>query len=156
MDVSGDNGTSACHLLAYVFGSDMTLDTQCLAVHVFTNGHILHLGSDDTCLSTRHLGDALPLLSTVGNPLLAHGGQSLLQVNRIVGVGIRTAGIVDIHWFVLLYVGFAVGILRHRWCQVHLGHTHLYIRINRSLHICFLTLCVSFVIIDHTLQFFNS
>ena len=149
MDVSGDNGTSACHLLAYVFGSDMTLDTQCLAVHVFANGHILHLGSDDACLSTRHLGDALTFLSTIGNPLLAHGGQSLLQVNRIVGVGIRTAGIVDIHWFVLLYVGFAVGILRHRWCQVHLGHTHLYIRIQISLHIGLLSLSIGLVIINH-------
>ena len=153
MDVSGDNGTSACHLLAYVFGSDMTLDTQYLAVHVFANGHILHLGSDNTSLSTRHLGDALPLLSTIGNPLLAHGGQSLLQVNRIVGVGIRTAGIVDIHWFILLYVSFAIGILRHRWCQVHLGHTHLYIRIQISLHIGLLSLSIGLVIIYHTLSF---
>ena len=116
MDVSGDNGTSASHFLTYILGGDMTLDTQCLTVHVFANGHILHLGSDDASLGTRHLGDALPPLSTVGYPLLAHGWQSLLQVNRIVGVGIRTAGIVDIYWCVGLHVWHALLVAGNGGC----------------------------------------
>ena len=153
MNVSGDNGTSASHLISYICGGDMTLDTQCLTIHVFANSHVLHLGSDDACLGTCHLGNTLSFLGAIGYPLLTHRGQSLLQVNRVVGVGIRSAGIVDIHWCVGLHVGGTVVIAGYGGGQVYLSHTHLYIRVQLALHIEFLTLCVSFVIIYHILNF---
>ena len=149
MDVGGDDGTAAGQLVAHKLGGDMTLDAQCLAVHVLADSHILHLGGDDASLGTCHLGDTLPLCRTVVNPLLAQVGQTFLEVNRIVGVGIGTTGVVDKHRFVFLCMGLAIVILCYRGCEVDLLHTHLYIRVNCSLHIVFLTLCVSLVIVDH-------
>ena len=149
MDIGGYDGTAASHLVAHKLCGDMALDAQCLAVHVLADGHILHLGSDDAGLGTCHLGDTLPLCRTVVNPLLAQVGQTFLEVNLIVGVCVGTTGVVDIHRFVLLCMGLAIVILCHRRCEVDLLHTHLYIRVNCSLHIEFLTLCVSLVIVEH-------
>ena len=149
MDVGGNNGTAAGHLVAHKLGGDVALDAQCLAVHILTDGYILHLGGDDASLGTCHLGDTLTFRLTVVNPLLAQVGQTFLEVNLIVGVCVGTTGVVDKHRFVLLCMGFAIVIFRHRRGEIDLLHTHLQIWVYLTLHIVFLTLCVSLVIVDH-------
>ena len=149
MDIGGNDGTSAGHLVAHKLWGYMTLDAQCLAVHVLADSHILHLGGDDAGLGTCHLGDTLTFRLTVVNPLLAQVGQTFLQVNLIVGVCVGTTGVVDKHRFVFLCMGLAIVILCHRGCEVDLEHTHLQIWVYLTLHIVFLTLSVSFVIVDH-------
>ena len=86
INVGWDYGTSTCHLLAHIFGGDVAMDTKCLAVHVFANGHIFHLWRDDACLGTSQLGNALPFFSAIGYPLGTHVWQTFLQIDLIVRV----------------------------------------------------------------------
>ena len=59
IDVRRDNGTSGSHLLAHKLRSDMRVDTQFLAVHVFADSHIFHLLRDYPSLGESHLSLAL-------------------------------------------------------------------------------------------------
>ena len=107
----------------------MTLDAQTLAVHVFTNGNILHLWCDDASLGAGYLGDRLTSFFTIINPLLTHGGQPLLQVNFVIGVGIRTAGVVDVNGLVRLHVWYAMLVACNGRSKVYFYHTYSHIRI---------------------------
>ena len=85
----------------------------------------------------------------VENPLLTHTGQTFLQVDLYRRVGERTAGIIDIYWCIGFHVGHTVFVARHRRSEVDFGHTDTDIGEQLARHVCFLTLGVSLVIVDH-------
>ena len=104
MRVGRDNSTSASYFIAHIFGSNMTLDAQTLAVHILTNGHILHLRSNDASLGASYLSDRLTSLGAIINPLLTHSGQTFLQIHLIIRIGVRSAGVVDVNRSIGLHV----------------------------------------------------
>ena len=130
----------------------MALYTKTLAVHVLTNGNILHLGGDDAGLGACYLSYRLTCLDTIVNPLLAHGWKAFLQVYLIVGVGIWTAGVVDVNRSIRLHVWYAMLIACNGWRKVYFYHTHANIWIQFALHVSFLALGVCFMIVNHTLK----
>ena len=152
MRVGRDNGASASYFFAHIFGSDVTLDTQTLAVHIFTNGHILHLRSNDASLGASYLSDGLTSLGAVVNPLLTHSGQTFLQIHLIIRIGVRSAGVIDVNGSIGLHVRHAVLIACNGWCKVYFYHTHAHVGVNFALHVCFLALGICFVIVNHTLN----
>ena len=62
VDVGRDDGASGSDFASDELGRDARRDSLRLTVHVFANGNILHLGSDDSLLRIVHLGDACPTL----------------------------------------------------------------------------------------------
>ena len=62
VDVGRDDGASGSDFASDELGRDARRDSLRLTVHVFANGDILHLGSDDSLLRIVHLGDACPTL----------------------------------------------------------------------------------------------
>ena len=65
IDVGREDSTSGSDFIADKFGSDMCLNSQFLAIHILTNGYILHFLCYDALLSKKHLSFAF--LATV-NP----------------------------------------------------------------------------------------
>ena len=96
-------------------------------------------------------GNLLELLGIVAveNPLLAHSWQALLQINLIVRVAVRTAGIVDVNRSVWLCMWNAALILHNSRSEVYLGHSNLDLWEKFSLHIRLFSLGVSFLIVWH-------
>ena len=71
VDVCGQHGAAFGNLLPHKFGGDVRADAHLVAVHVFADGHILHLGGDDSCPCIGHLGNLFPRQSAVGQGYMA-------------------------------------------------------------------------------------
>ena len=134
IDVGGDYGTAGCHLLAHKLGSDMRVNTQLLAVHVFADCHIFHLLRDYPSLGESHL--CLALLARV-NPRLAQFGQTFFEVDFHLGVTVRTAGVIHIDGRILFHALLAI-LNSHGGGEVHSSHSHSQFGIYLSVHVDFL------------------
>ena len=66
VDVGRQNGTSGSYFVAYKFRSDVSIDTQFLAVHVFTDGNVFHFRSYDTLFGIIHLCAAMSCFGAIG------------------------------------------------------------------------------------------
>ena len=66
VDVGRQHRPSFGYFLTYEFGCDMGLDAQFFAVHILTDSHIFHFGSDNALFGIRHLGDMPAGLGPVG------------------------------------------------------------------------------------------
>ena len=106
------------------------------------------VGQALTTVLRTDLGELFCIVA-VENPLLTYAGQSFLQVDLYRRVGERTAGVIDKYWCIGFHVGHTMVVARHRRGEVDLGHTDTDIGEQLTRHVCFLTLGVSLVIVDH-------
>lgn len=71
VDIGGNHGTAGGHLVAHELRSYVRLDTESLGIHVLTDSHILHLGSDHAAACESHLRDTASLLGAAGRIAMA-------------------------------------------------------------------------------------
>ena len=65
VDVGRQYGTSGGNLVAHEFRCDVGVDAQFLAVHVLTDGYVLHFRCHDALFGVVHLRTAVAFLGTV-------------------------------------------------------------------------------------------
>ena len=106
------------------------------------------VGQPLLAIFARHLRQLLSVVA-VNYPRLSHARQTLLEVNLYVGVGEWTARVVDVDRSVGFGVRDAVLVLDDSGSEVDLRHAHSDVREELSLHVCFLTLSVGFVVLWH-------
>ena len=133
------HGTSFSHLLSYKLWRDVSLNAKFTAVHVLTNGDILHFFRNDTALGKSHL--RLAFLAFC-NPRLAQFRKTFLEVDVHVWVAVRTTCVVDIDGIILLKMLLAI-LYGHRRSKRHSAHSHLQFGVYHTVHIDFLRTGIS-------------
>ena len=66
IDVGRQHCTSFCYFFTDKFGSNVSLDSQFLTVHIFADRHIFHFRSDDSSFGVCHLSDGFSFFGTIG------------------------------------------------------------------------------------------
>lgn len=129
VDIGRYHSPARRHLTAHKLGRDVGLDAQRLAVHVFADGHILHLFGDDAPPGARHLCAVAAL-----RPRLSQWGQSAGKVDFHVGIAVGPARVVDHHGLVLHRHAPASHRL-HGGREPYAAHPHPEVGIDRALHV---------------------
>ncbi len=109
------------------------------------------VGKAHLAIVAAHLAQLFGVI-TVEYPLFSLARQTFLQVYLIVGVAVRTTGVIDKHRSVGFGMRNAPLVLYDGRSEVYLGHSNPDLREAFSLHIRLFSFGVGFVVLWHNLK----